>query len=83
MNNVIGVSLKLTVCAVYTPSPPKVNIINCFLDNASNVMNLVGDDVIMGDINLGNIAWIDTADTSKYHNDMENALIYFMLVNRL
>lgn len=65
------------MCAVYIPSSPKVH---SFPNNASNVMDLVGDIVIMGDMNIGNIAWTDIADTchlrpSNCYSDLENALI--------
>lgn len=83
-----GVSKKLHICAVYIPSPPKFDTVKRFLDNTCNVINLVGDVVVMGDMNLGDIEWTNALDgwhtlPSNYHNAMENALIDFMHINNL
>ncbi|CAH2094962.1 unnamed protein product [Euphydryas editha] len=57
---------KVALCAVYLPPPANSVSLANFLDNTSNIIDLVDDVILLGDFNLGCINWISQND----HNYM-------------
>ncbi|KOB70810.1 hypothetical protein OBRU01_14726 [Operophtera brumata] len=79
---------KLALCAVYLPPPSKLETLNQFLENSTDVLNHFDDAIIIGDFNMRFIKWSKVDSTSQltpsnYNCGLGYSLIDFISVNAL
>lgn len=78
------------LCAVYMPSPLKQIVLECFVDNANNVLNKEHcTHLIFGDFNIKTIKWVSERDGGSSLRPLsissisEKTLMNFLLLNDL
>ncbi|KAL0870278.1 hypothetical protein ABMA27_005303 [Loxostege sticticalis] len=79
---------KIAICAVYLPSPARLETQNTFTNNVANVLDYTDNVIILGDFNLTHIEWTRKDHTSvmnpiHYNSKIEYALLDFMTLNNL
>ncbi|CAG5022983.1 unnamed protein product [Parnassius apollo] len=78
----------LSICAVYLPSPPRLEQQRVFVDNLDSVLNHIDNVIVMGDFNLNFVDWEFNDDCNhtiptNYNNDLGRCLVDCLSMNNL